>query len=425
MTPADGVVGTLLEPVFRRSAGRIVAALTRALGPERLDLAEEVVQEALLEALRRWPYAGVPENPAGWLYRVARNRALDALRRDATLRRRLESLPPDDEPGGARFAAADPFEDAELRLVFLCCHPDIPPLSQVALTLKIASGFDVSEIAAALLVDRTAVEQRIVRAKRRLREPDISFDLPPTEALPARLPPVLRVLYLLFNEGYCAHAGEDLVRPELCGEAIRLAEILAAALEGERPELHALLALFWLQSSRLRAREDGSEGLVLLEDQDRGRWDAGAIGRGLRHLEQAATGETLTAYHLEAGIAACHAVARSVEETDWPRILELYDHLAAVAPTPIVLLNRAVAVSMVAGPEAGIATLDRLAGRSRLRRYHLLPATRAELLVRAGRREAAADAYREALSVTRSAVQRRFLERRLADLDEVRSPPPT
>lgn len=423
MPDSHGEVEALLGPLFRRSAGRIVAALTRALGPERLDLAEEVVQEAMLEALRRWPYKGIPDNPAGWLYRVARNRALDALRRNATLSRRLEALPADDLHGGGETPVADPLLDAELRLVFLCCHPAVPPVSQVALTLGIASGFDAPEIAAALLMKPTAVRQRIVRAKRRLREPDISFELPPPEALPERLPPVLRVLYLVFNEGYWAHGGEDLVRPELCGEAIRLAGLLARAPETERPEVHALLALFWLQSSRLEAREDGSAGLVLLEDQDRTRWDPLAVARGLRHLDRAASGDRLTTYHLEAGIAACHAVAPSVEETDWPRILYLYDRLAAQSPTPIVLLNRAVALAMVEGPERGLESLERLAGRPRLRRYPLLPATRAELLARAGDRAAAAAAYGEALAGTRSGVQRRFLEDRLAGLGEAMDPP--
>lgn len=417
MSESRGEVEALLGPLFRRSAGRIVAALTRALGPERLDLAEEMVQEAMLEALRRWPYKGIPDNPAGWLYRVARNRALDALRRNATLSRRLEALPPDDLHVGGEAPVADPLRDAELRLVFLCCHPAVPPLSQVALTLTIASGFNASEIAAALLAKPAAVRQRIVRAKRRLREADIPFELPPPEALPERLSPVLRVLYLVFNEGYWAHGGEDLVRPELCGEAIRLGELLARASETERPEVHALLALFWLQASRLAAREDGPGGLVLLEDQDRSRWDAGAIARGLRHLDRAASGESLTTYHLEAGIAACHAVAPSAEATDWPRVLELYDELAARAPTPIVLLNRAVAVAMVDGPDRGVESLDRLAGRPGLRHYPLFPATRAELLARAGRPEAAAIAYREALAATRSGVQRRFLERRLAGVE--------
>ena len=420
MAASRGEVEALLGPLFRRSAGRIVAALTRALGPARLDLAEEVVQEAMLEALRRWPYKGIPDNPAGWLYRVARNRALDALRKDATLRGRLEALPADDLGGGGDSTVADPLRDAELTLVFLCCHPAVPPLSQVALTLRIASGFDAAEIGAALLVEPTAVRQRIVRAKRRLRDPDISFDLPPPDALPDRLPPVLRVLYLVFNEGYWAHGGEDLVRPELCGEAIRLAELLARAPETERPEVHALLALFWLQSSRLAAREDGTTGLVLLEDQDRRRWDAGAVARGLGHLDRAASGDSLTTYHLEAGIAACHAVAPSVGETDWARILELYDQLVARAPTPIVLLNRAVALAMVEGPERGLESLERLADRSRLRGYPLLPATRAELLARAGKPDAAAAAYREALAATRSGVQRRFLEGRLAAVEGLR-----
>lgn len=425
MAASHGEVEAILGPLFRRSAGRIVAALVQALGAGRLDLAEEVVQEAMLEALRRWPYKGIPDNPAGWLYRVARNRALDALRRNATLHGRLEGLPADDLHGSGDPAVEDPLGDAELTLVFLCCHPAVPPVSQVALTLKVACGFDASEIAAALLVKPIAVRQRIVRAKRRLREPDISFELPPPDALPARLPPVLRVLYLVFNEGYWSHGADDLVRPELCGEAIRLGELLARAPETEDPEVHALLALFWFQASRLAARENGSADLVLLEDQDRSRWDADAIARGLRHLDLAASGESLTPYHLEAGIAACHAVAPSVEETDWARILDLYDHLAARTPTPVVVLNRAVALSMVEGPERGLESLEALADGARMRGYPLFPATRAELLARSGEPRAAAAAYREALAATDSGVLRRFLEGRLAGLDGVTTTPAT
>jgi RNA polymerase sigma-70 factor, ECF subfamily len=403
--------GLLTEDLFRRVAGRLVSALARILGPERLDMAEEVVQDALVKALEVWPYRGVPANPAGWLFTVARHRALDRVRREATLRRRLEALAPEDPAPGWGTAGDD-----ELVMVFLCCHPSLPPAARLALTLKTVGGFSVEEIAAALLSRRGAVAQQLVRAKRRIRREGLRLELPAPDALAGRLESVLAAVYLLFTEGHGAHRGEHLVRAALCGEAIRLGRILAAAEPTDVPAVHALLALMLLQASRLPARVDGAGDLLLLEEQDRSRWDRSAIREGFAHLERAAAGPVVTAYHVEAAIAACHAATVDGTPTDWPRVLGLYDELLALAPSPVVALNRAVALAMVRGPRAGIRALRGLRREPALARYHLLPATLGALWVRAGDPGRAARCYREALRGAGSEPERRFLARRLETL---------
>lgn len=412
-------VDRLADRLFRRSYGRLVGALTRALGPEHLSLAEDVVQDALIEALQTWPFRGVPENPEGWLYRVAHRRALDRVRRSATLARKMAGAPP--EPP-TRPAAEDGLLDDELTMMFLTCHPALTPPLRVGLTLKVVAGFGVDEIAAAFLARRTAIQQRLVRAKRILREDGVSFEMPPEREVQRRLEDVLQVLYLVFNEGYAASAGDSLIRSELCGEAIRLATGLASHRVTDRPEVHALLALLHLQASRLPARTDELGRLVLLEDQDRERWDREAIARGLRHLERAAAGTSLTVYHVEAGIASCHAVAPSVDETDWATILDYYDRLLELRPSPVVRLNRAVAVAMVHGPMEGVAELEGLEEDRLMSGYHLLPAVRGRLLERAGRSREAAAAYRRAASLARTEPERAFLRRRLAGLGGERVP---
>lgn len=294
--------GALTEHLFRHAAGRLVARLTRVLGPARLDLAEEVVQDALVRALETWPFGGMPENPAGWLFAVARNLALDRLRRAATLRRKLALLEPH-HPA----ATATSRDDDELVMIFLCCHPSLSRPARLALTLKTVGGFGIEEIAAALLTRPPAVAQQLVRAKRRIRREGLRLELPAPAALGSRLDSVLEVLYLLFTEGYAAHRGEDLTHAELCGEALRLTRILAGAEPTDLPAVHALLALMLLQSSRLPARVDAAGDLLRLEEQDRSRWDRAAIADGFRHLERAAAGEHISAFHVEAAIAACHA----------------------------------------------------------------------------------------------------------------------
>jgi RNA polymerase sigma-70 factor, ECF subfamily len=410
----DDAVGGLVEHLFRHSAGRMVAVLARRLGADRLDLAEEAVQEALLRALTTWPFRGVPDNARGWLFQVARNCALDLLRRDGVLKAKLASL------GGAwldetDLGAAGGVDDDELAMILMCCHPTLPRAARVTLTLKTVGGFGVDEIAAAFLARPIAVAQRLVRAKRRLRRERIGLEIPPADALPLRLQSVLDVLYLLFNEGYAAHGGDNVVRAELCGEAIRLARIVAAHPPTDRPAVRALLALMLLHSSRLPARTDDAGDLCLLADQDRARWDRGAIAEGLGYLDRAAEGDVVTVYHLEAAIAACHAVAPDEATVDWPYVLRLYDDLLALKPSPVVALNRAIALAMVEGPAAGIRALESLSDDRALARYHLLPAALGALWWRAGCPGTAARHFRAALARPCSKPERRFLQGRLAE----------
>jgi RNA polymerase sigma-70 factor (ECF subfamily) len=406
-------VGGLVDHLFRHAAGEMVAALTRALGPRRLDLAEEVVQEALLRALQSWPYAGIPDNPRGWLFEAARNRAIDVLRRERALAERLEAavfnLRAEALPEASTLAADD-----VLAMMFMCCHPDLGRPAQIALTLKTVGGFGVTEIAAACLAEPVTIAQRLVRAKRQIREEAIPLEIPSPAAMATRLASVLEILYLLFNEGYAAHEGDDLVRGELCGEAIRLARLLVASPQTDEPRVHALLALMLLQASRLPARLDGTGELLLLADQDRALWDRALIAEGMRHLERASAGSALTPYHVEAAFAAAHAAAPDAASTDWAHVLRLYEQLLALKPSPVVALNRAVALAMVEGPEAGIAALRPLAEEPALARYYLLPAARGALLLAAGKRGAAAAEYKAALALPCSSPERRFLAVQLA-----------
>ena len=403
----------MLDRLFRRSAGRMVAGLTRTLGAENLDVVEDVVQEALLRALQLWPHQGVPANPEGWLYRVARNRALDRARRTTNLRDKLHLLATE-IPG--RSALTEPGRDDELGLIFLCCHPTLSPDSQIALVLKTAAGFSVDEIAAALLARPAAVAQRLARAKETLREAGAVAELPADDEMAERLDVVLHAIYLLFNEGYSAHVGETVVRAELCREAIRLAELLGSYLTTDWPDVHALLSLLCFQASRLPARADDAGSLLLLAEQDRGRWDRALIARGLREMERAAAGETLSPFHLEAAIAAVHAAAPTFADTDWHAILDLYDRLLRLHPSPVVALNRAVAVAEVHGPAAALDILGPLADAPQLRHYYLLPATRAAMLERIGSRGAAVEAYGEALTLAGTDQERRWIEAKIVEL---------
>lgn len=404
----------LVDHLFRRSAGQMVAAVTRAIGAERLDLAEEVVQDAMVRALEVWPYQGVPDNPRGWLFRVARNLAIDRLRREANLGEKLAQL------SQLRFVPArvngdNAFADDELAMIFMCCHPSLPRESQLALTLKTVGGFSVNEIAAAFLAEPPTIAQRIVRAKRLIAERGISLELPSIDEITSRLDAVLEVIYLLFTEGYNAHDGETAVREELCGEAIRLAGLLVADQRTCTPAVHALLSLMLLQGSRLGTRNDGHGSLVLLAQQDRSSWDQEMIAQGIRHLEQAASGDRTTTYHVQAAIAACHATSLSDEATNWQFILDLYDQLVAMTRSPVIELNRAVALARVDGAEAGIRELERLRADPLLRRYYLLPAVLGGLWREAGRPDEAAAWYRRALELPCNAAERRFMEQRLAD----------
>jgi RNA polymerase sigma-70 factor (ECF subfamily) len=402
-----------VDHLFRHQAGQVVATLTRLLGPRHLDLAEDVMQETLLKALRQWAYRGVPENPAAWLMTVARNHALDLLRRDARLRERHAALV--QEYGG--YAPLGPDTDDDLRddllkMMFICCHPAIPRGAQVALILKTLGGFGVPEIARAFLTQEATIAQRLVRAKRAIRQRNLPFAVPEMSALPLRLDAVLDALYLLFNEGYSATHGETLVRDDLCAEAIRLTSILGAHPAGDVPKVHALLALMLLHAARLPARTDDTGDFLTLEEQDRTRWDRALIAAGTGELLRAACGERISAYHLEAGIAACHAAAPTYAETDWPRILAYYDDLVALVPSSVVRLNRAVAVAMVRGPEAGLAELETIHELPGMATYSLFYATRATLRAQTGDHAGALASYTDALALAGTEPERRFLRRK-------------
>jgi RNA polymerase sigma factor (sigma-70 family) len=419
---AERETDRLVDHLFRHEGARLVAILTRIFGPERLELAEDVAQEALMTALELWPYHGVPRNPTAWLTQVAKHRALNLLKRE----RRFASTPPEtldhldrrSHPPDGQGASPERSVDMDdvVRLLFVACHPELSPESRVALTLKTVAGLGVEQIAGALLAHPSAVAQRLVRAKNQVRALRVTFEFPDAE-LPRRLDSVLEVLYLLFNEGYAAHQGDALIRTELCDEAIRLCTLLARYLSrGTPPRVHALLALMLLQSARLPARVGPAGQLVPLESQDRTLWNRSRIAEGLRHLDQAAQGDEVSSYHLEAGIASCHAIASTYQGTDWRHILEFYDQLMEMNPSPIVALNRAVAVSRCHGPEAGILALGSVRESSAVQHYHLLWATLARFHADLGDVTAATTYYNKALACTCSGPERRFLENSLAAL---------
>jgi RNA polymerase sigma-70 factor (ECF subfamily) len=403
----------VVERTFRAESGRALATLARLLGGD-VGAAEDAVQEAFVEALRTWSARGVPTNPGAWITTTARNRALDRARRDARRPDKevaaVRAGPDGDEP-----PELHPVADDQLRLIFTCCHPALAPAAQVALTLRLVCGLQVPEIARAFLAPEATVAQRLVRAKAKIRAAAIPFRVPPAHQLPERLPLVLACVYLVFGEGYAATTGDDLVRHELCDEGVRLARLVVELMPDE-PEARGLLALVLLQDSRRAARLSATGDVVLLEDQDRSQWDRDRIDGGLAELHRAARRQRPGPYQLQAAIAAVHAEAPTWEATDWPQIAALYAELARMAPSPVVELNRAVAVAFASGPADGLAVLDAVADDPRLARTHLLPAARADLLRRLGRAAEAAAAYRSALDRVGTAPERAFLTRRLAEV---------
>lgn len=401
-----------IEAVWRIESAKLIAALARWVGD--VGLAEDLAHDALVIALERWPETGIPPKPAAWLMTTAKHRALDRLRRDAALEKKHAVLGRELEVQQAladseiEVTPADEVEDDLLRLIFTACHPVLSTEARVALTLRLLGGLTTTEIARAFLVPETTIAQRIVRAKRTLAEAHVPFEMPRGEERAARLASVLEVIYLIFNEGYSATAGEDWVRPALCEDALRLGRILAG-LTPQESEVHGLVALLEIQASRLRARVGPRGEPILLLNQNRARWDQLLIRRGLAALERAEKLGTLGPYALQAAIAACHARAHTAEATDWVRIAALYDALAQLTPSPIIELNRAVAVAMAYGPAAGLEIVDTLLGEPALRGYHFLPSVRGDLLMKLGRAEEARAEFEHAASLTRNARERQLL----------------
>ena len=414
----SSVTHSTIDAVWRMESPRLIAGLTRMV--RDVGLAEDLAQDALVAALERWPRSGVPDNPGAWLMAVAKRRAIDLFRRNERLDRKRAELGRElaseqaGPPAGIEAAADELIQDDLLRLVFIACHPVLSTEARVALTLRLLGGLTTDEIARAFLTPEPTIAQRIVRAKRTLAEARVAFEEPVASELDERLASVLQVIYLIFNEGYSATAGDDWLRPGLCDDALRLGRVLAELMPRE-PEVHGLVALMEIQASRSRARVDASGDPVLLLDQNRGLWDHVLIRRGLTALERAKKlGGSLGPYGLQAAIAACHARARTADETDWESIAALYDGLAELTPSPVVELNRAVAISMAFGPAEGLELVDELTVEPSLRGYYLLPSVRGELLARLGRPDEARPEFERAASLTRNARQRKLLLERSA-----------
>lgn len=411
--PVPEQLGRTIEALYRLESGRVLATLARLLGD--LDLAEESMHEAFAAALETWPRTGIPDKPRPWLISTARFKAIDGIRRRA----RFDAAQTDlalylDAQIRETTQEADEIEDDRLRLIFTCCHPALAPEGQVALTLREVCGLTTEEIARAFLVAPAALAQRIVRAKAKIREASIPYEVPAAEELPERLNAVLQVVYLVFNEGYSARAGAEVTRAELTGEAIRLGRLLAE-LQPE-PEVTGLLALMLLQESRRAARTSPSGELILLENQDRALWNRDQIAEGVALVEKALSSRRFGAYTLQAAIAAVHAEAESAAATDWRQIVALYNHLVRIQPSPVVYLNRAVAIAMRDGPEAGLAHIDAVLERGELASYYLAHAARADLYRRLGRTDEARADYEKALALTQQEPERQFLQRRIREL---------
>jgi RNA polymerase sigma factor (sigma-70 family) len=419
-----GEISRLTEHLFRHESGKLVSVLTGIFGIDRLHFAEDVVQEALVRALQTWPYYGIPKNPAAWITQTAKNLALDLIRREKFFRDKqpeiiafIEQWSTDSLTGDSPLFDTE-IKDGRLRLMFACCHPLIPQEAQIALALKTLCGFGTAEIAKAFLTTEAAIAKRLTRARQKIRELRIPFEIPSGEELSSRLNGVLQTLYLLFNEGYKASSGDSLVKEELCYEAIRLATLLSEYPAANQPRSHALVALMFLNGARLPARVDPEGNILRLKEQVRSDWNRTMIGHGIFHLAQAATGDDLSEYHLQAGIAACHCTAGDYESTDWSRILSLYDQWMVINDSPVIALNRAVAVANVNGPRLGIEAIEAISNRGQLDSYYLLYAVLGEFEAQLHNFQAGADHFRKALRLTEVKSEQSFLSKRLRHCEE-------
>jgi RNA polymerase sigma factor (sigma-70 family) len=410
--PGERSPTLVADDLFRREGARLVASLAAHLGTHRLQLAEDVVQDALVRALQTWPYRGIPENPAAWLTQGAKNLALDALRREQSWQRKEAQITAEQERWLTRDEAADEPEisDDTLRMLFVCFHPQISIEAQLALALRTVCGLSPAEIGAAFLTSEAAIAKRLVRARQLIRDLRLPFAVPHASELPQRLDGVLAALYLLFNEGYKASSGDRLIREELCHEAIRLTRLLAEHPTTSQPATKALLALMCLNAARLRARVNLAGEIVRLHHQDRSQWDARLIEEGILALGVASTGELISSYHLEAGIAACHCLAPDEASTDWTRILSLYDQLLLLKPTPIVAMNRSVALARVRGPQEALKALESIPNRHSLEAQHLYHAIRASFIAKLGHPAEARAAYQRAADLAQCDAEREFLQ---------------
>ena len=418
ITQKPNGVSQLVEHLFRHESAKMVATLTRIFGIEHWNLAEDVVQEALARALETWPYRGVPENPSAWIMRASRNLALDVIRREKVFRGKESEIAYLIEDSRSPLPEAEISQENEigddrLGMMFVCCHPLIAPEAQVALALKTLCGFSITEISRAFLTTEAAIAKRLTRAKQKIQEARVPFEIPVGDELTRRLDSVLQSLYLLFNEGYKASSGSKLVREELCHEAIRLTELLAQHRSGNQPKTQALLALMLLNAARTPAREDDEGNLLRLEEQDRTQWDQMMIVHGMSCLRESAVGGEITEYHLQAGIAACHATASDYQSTDWARILSLYDRLMEFDDSPVIALNRAVAIANFHGPRAGLEAVRAIRDHGKLASYYLFYSVIGELQMRMNNREAAAEQFRKAFELAETKSERAFLLKRL------------
>lgn len=413
---SESSVQESLDHLFRHRSGQMVSVLSRIFGFEKLDLIEDAVQDALVSALRNWPYSGYPENRSAWLIQVAKNRVLDRLKSKSSSHEALVDIDvPDDKNDPALFYSSEISED-QLRMIFACCHPAIPPDSRVALTLKVVSGFNVPEIARAFLAKEDSIAKMITRAKQKLRDNNVQLEMPAPSEISARLETVVKVLYLMFNEGYAASEGAELVRKDLCFEAIRLCELLARHPVANTPKINALAALFLFQGARLSSRYDNEGELLLMSEQDRGSWDKPMLVRAMRYLALSAGGDELSDYHLEAEIASVHALADNYEATDWRRILQCYELLQKRKFSPVVELNRIIVMAKLEGDKKALAELEKFREDPQLKNYNLFYTTQGYLLAAIGERAKAAACYRVAISLTANEPVRRFIQKKIAEL---------